>query len=42
MRNNHTIVSLDDLIEFAWGDSPNLVTPPVRIHIANLRKETRR
>lgn len=39
MRNNHTIVSLDDLIEFAWGDTPNLVNPPVRIHIANLRKK---
>jgi DNA-binding response OmpR family regulator len=39
MKNNHTIVSLDDLIEFAWGDSANLVNPPVRIHIANLRKK---
>lgn len=39
MRNNHTIVSLDDLIEFAWGDSSDIVNPPVRIHIANLRKK---
>lgn len=39
MRNNHTIVTVDDLIEFAWGDSPDIVNPPVRIHIANLRKK---
>jgi DNA-binding response OmpR family regulator len=39
MRNNHTIVPVDDLIEFAWGDTSDLVTPPVRIHIANLRKK---
>lgn len=39
MRNNHTIVPVDDLIEFAWGDSSDLVNPPVRIHIANLRKK---
>jgi DNA-binding response OmpR family regulator len=39
MRNNHTIVSLDDLIEFSWGENSELVNPPVRIHIANLRKK---
>lgn len=39
MRNNHLLVSLDDLIEFAWGDQPELVNPPVRIHIANIRKK---
>jgi len=39
MRNNHTIVPVDDLIEFAWGDTSDLVNPPVRIHIANLRKK---
>lgn len=39
MRNNGTIVSLDDLIEFAWGETSELVNPPVRIHIANLRKK---
>jgi DNA-binding response OmpR family regulator len=39
MRNNHTIVAVDDLIEFAWGDTSDLVNPPVRIHIANLRKK---
>ena len=39
MRNNHVLVPVDDLIEFAWGDQPDLVNPPVRIHIANLRKK---
>jgi DNA-binding response OmpR family regulator len=39
MRNNHALVALDDLIEFAWGDQPDLVNPPVRIHIANIRKK---
>jgi DNA-binding response OmpR family regulator len=39
MRNNHTIVPVDDLIEFAWGDTSDLVNPPVRIHIANLRRK---
>lgn len=39
MRKNHVLVTLDDLIEFAWGDQPDLVNPPVRIHIANIRKK---
>jgi DNA-binding response OmpR family regulator len=39
MKNNHVLVPLDDLIEFAWGDQTDLVNPPVRIHIANIRKK---
>ncbi len=39
LRHNQTMVTVDDLIEFAWGDSPDIVNPPVRIHIANLRKK---
>jgi DNA-binding response OmpR family regulator len=39
MRNNHVLVPVDNLIEFAWGDQPDLVNPPVRIHIANIRKK---
>lgn len=39
MRNNHIMVALDDIIEFAWGDTSELVSPPVRIHIANIRKK---
>lgn len=39
MRNNHVLVNLDDLIEHAWGDQTDMVTPPVRIHIANIRKK---
>jgi DNA-binding response OmpR family regulator len=39
MRNNHSLVTIDDLVEFAWGEQSTLATPPVRIHIANLRKK---
>jgi len=39
MRNNHTLVKLDDLIEYAWGDQSDLTNPPIRIHIGNLRKK---
>ena len=39
MQHNHHLVALDDLIEFAWGDSDTLTRPPIRIHIANLRKK---
>ncbi len=39
MRNNHSLVKIDDLIEFAWGESESLANPPVRIHIANIRKK---
>jgi two-component system, OmpR family, copper resistance phosphate regulon response regulator CusR len=39
MRHNHTLVKIDDLIEYAWGDAETISTPPVRIHIANIRKK---
>lgn len=39
MLNNHSLVSIDDLINFVWGESEDLVTPPIRIHIANLRRK---
>lgn len=39
IRNTNLLVSLDDLIEFAWGAHGNIASPPVRIHIANLRKK---
>ncbi len=39
MRSHRSLVSLDDLIDFAWGESPDMTRPPVRIHIANLRKK---
>ena len=39
MRNNHLLVKIDDLIEFAWGDSADASSPPIRIHIANLRRK---
>lgn len=39
MKNVGILVELDDIIEYAWGESENLVDPPIRIHIANLRKK---
>lgn len=39
MKNNGILVELDDVIEYAWGETDNLVDPPIRIHIANLRKK---
>ena len=39
MRNNHSMVSLDDLINEVWGESEDMLNPPVRIHVANLRKK---
>jgi DNA-binding response OmpR family regulator len=39
MRNNHALVTIDDLIEHAWGEQPGLTSPPLRIHIANIRKK---
>lgn len=39
MRNVNTLVLLDDLIEYVWGESGELVSPPIRIHIANLRRK---
>jgi DNA-binding response OmpR family regulator len=39
MQNEETVVKVDDLIESVWGEDDELVTPPIRIHIANLRKK---
>lgn len=39
LMNNRTVVKLDDLVEFVWGDGPEADNPPVRIHLANLRKK---
>jgi DNA-binding response OmpR family regulator len=39
IENNHSLVTVDDLVEYAWGDSPDISTPPIRIHIANIRKK---
>lgn len=39
MRENHNIVTIDDLIESAWGEQSDMVNPPIRIHLANLRKK---
>ncbi len=39
MQHNHTVVKTNDVIEYVWGDGPDSLNPPVRIHIANLRKK---
>jgi len=39
MLNKRSIVKANDLVEFVWGDSPESLNPPVRIHLANLRKK---
>lgn len=39
LLNNGTVVTTNDLIEFVWGDGPDAANPPVRIHLANLRKK---
>lgn len=39
MQNNFGIVNSEDIIEFAWGEDANIVNPPIRIHISNLRSK---
>jgi DNA-binding response OmpR family regulator len=39
IMNNHSLVGLDDLINHAWGEQDDMITPPIRIHIAKLRKK---
>jgi DNA-binding response OmpR family regulator len=39
MQKNHSLVTLSDLISFVWGEDSDIISPPVRIHIANLRKK---
>lgn len=39
MQNNQTTVSTQDIISHAWGEDAALTTPPVRIHISNLRSK---
>jgi DNA-binding response OmpR family regulator len=39
MQNNHTTVQVQDLIEYAWGESAILARPPIRIHISNIRSK---
>lgn len=39
LKHNRSVVQIDDLIEYVWGDKPDSLHPPVRIHLANLRKK---
>jgi len=39
MKNNHTLTKMNDIIEYAWGEDASLSNPPIRIHIANIRRK---
>ena len=39
MQHNHSLVPIDDLISAVWGESDDMINPPIRIHIANVRKK---
>lgn len=39
VKHANILVQLDDLIEYAWGDDPDIFNPPIRMHISNLRKK---
>jgi DNA-binding response OmpR family regulator len=39
MQHNHAVVTSNDLIDFAWGSDENVINPPIRIHISNLRSK---
>lgn len=39
MRNAGVLVKIDDAIEYSWGEQSDLVDPPIRVHIAHLRKK---
>ncbi|HEX8226670.1 MAG TPA: response regulator transcription factor [Candidatus Saccharimonadales bacterium] len=39
LMHHGSVVTTTDLIEFVWGESHTLETPPVRIHIANVRRK---
>jgi len=38
-RNNGNIVASDDLIADAWGEADRYNSPPLRIHMRNIRKK---
>lgn len=39
MQHTHATVNSQDLIEAAWGETAATSTPPLRIHISNLRNK---
>lgn len=39
LMNHGSVVTVADLIEFVWGESHLTETPPVRIHIGNVRRK---
>lgn len=39
MIHSKMVVTLQTIAEFVWGDGPDSYNPPVRIHLANLRRK---
>lgn len=39
MMHNKMVVTLDTIAEFVWGNGPESYNPPIRIHLANLRRK---
>jgi DNA-binding response OmpR family regulator len=39
MQHNQTTVNAQDIIDHAWGEDGGLTSPPIRIHISNLRSK---
>lgn len=39
MQNNNNVVQNEDLISYVWSEQAEIINPPLRIHIANLRKK---
>ena len=39
MMHHGAVVNTTDLMEFVWGESSLTETPPIRIHIANVRRK---
>lgn len=39
MLHSKMVVTLETIAEFVWGDGPDSYNPPIRIHLANLRRK---
>lgn len=39
IQKANLVVNTDDIIEYAWGDEPDVINPPIRMHISKLRKK---
>ena len=39
MLHSKMVVTLEIIADFVWGDGPEAANPPIRIHLANLRRK---